>query len=283
MFGFQLVGLEQGYFVDWLYEGGPAQRAGLLRGDQVLSIDGVEPASSERFDWRTDDSALPDPPLHAVLASAEDTIEVTFRRTQGGEVQKTRVSAAEYSGWKGTEASVQVHEVGDYSVGYVHYWFIPMAGGSKLMRQLCNETFADCDALVWDLRGRGGAAHEAFALVKMLDQAEGIWKKPLVLLVHDDSRSAKEVISSDLQRNESALVVGEQTHGAVIPATFADVGSETFLMFPSMSLGDYTKRLEGKGVTPDIPVAYPLPWTAGADPMLKAGLIAARAWCDDLR
>ena len=45
----------------------------------------------------------------------------------------------------------------------------------------------------------------------------------------------------------------------------------------------HEERLEGAGVTPDVPVAYPLPWTAGDDPLLRAGLLAAEAWCDELR
>lgn len=282
MFGFQLVHLEQGYFVDWLYEGGPAQRAGLLRGDQVVTIDGLSPELCGRLDWRTDDSYLPDPALHAILGGEGDELAITYRRHAGGDLSQTTVAAASYSGWEAAKSSAQVLEVGPYKVGLVHYWFIPMAGGSKLMRQLLADTFKDCDALVWDLRGRGGAAHEAFALTKMLDAQEGIWRKPVVLLVHDDSRSAKEVISSDLQRSESALVVGEQTHGAVIPASFKSVGSETYLMFPSFSLGEYTERLEGKGVTPDVPVDYPLPFTAGDDPIRTAGLLAAKAWCQSL-
>ena len=157
-----------------------------------------------------------------------------------------------------------------------------MSGGSSLLRDLCTDRFSDCDALVFDLRGRGGAAHEALQIIEHLDASQGLWRKPLVLLIDDATRSAKEIISHDLQRSGSALIVGEKTPGAVIPATFTDVGSDTFLMFPSFTLGRYTEEIEGLGVTPDVPVAYPLPWTAGADPVLEAGFLAAQAWCEEL-
>ena len=95
-------------------------------------------------------------------------------------------------------------------------------------------------------------------------------------------RSAKEVIAHELQAEGDALIVGEKTHGAVIPASFEDVGQGAVLMFPSFTLGRYTDQIEGTGVTPDIRVDYPLAWTAGADPILEAGLEAARAWCSSL-
>lgn len=281
MFGFQLVHVEEGWFVDWVYEGGPADRAGLERGDEVLSLDGVPPASSPRVDWRTDDCALPDPAIHGVLAEPGDSVDIVLRRGPGKQGRLV-LSASEYSGWEATQESVSIKQLGPFSVGYVHYWFIPMSGGSKLLRELCTDRFSDCDALVFDLRGRGGAAHEALQIIKHLDAAEGLWRKPLVLLIDDGTRSAKEVISHDLKQSGSALVVGEKTPGAVIPATFTDVGSDTFLMFPSFTLGRYTDEIEGVGVTPDIAVAYPLPWTAGADPVLEAGFLAARAWCEEL-
>lgn len=281
MYGFQLVRLPQGWFVDWVYEGGPADRAGLRRGDQVLRLNDVAPERSGLLDWRTDDAALPDPPLHALMAEPEDVVEIVLRR-ETGRVGRLRLPAGVYSGWEACRASARVIEVGPYRVGFVHYWFVPMSDATRFLRELCTERFADCDALVLDLRGRGGAAHQAFGMLAVLDREEGDWRKPLVALVHADSRSAKEVIAYELQSRGDARIVGERTHGAVIPATFQKVGQGAVLMFPSTSLGRYTDAIEGRGIVPDVEVAYPLAWTAGADPILEAGLIAARDWCDSL-
>ena len=253
----------------------------LWPGDEVLTLDGLAPEHSPRVDWRTDDCALPDPAIHAVLAEPQDTVRIMLRRGPS-KTGRLALSAEQYSGWEAAKESVDIRSVGPFQVGYVHYWFIPMSGGSSLLRDLCTDRFRECDALVFDLRGRGGAAHEAMQIIEHLDSRGGLWRKPLVLLVDDATRSAKEVISYDLQKSGSALVVGEKTPGAVIPATFTDVGSDTFLMFPSFTLGRYTEESEGVGVTPDIPVAYPLAWTAGADPVLEAGFLAAQVWCEEL-
>lgn len=280
MLGCQLVRLEEGWFLDWVYEGGPADRAGLARGDEVLTIDGVPPERSPRLDWRTDDSALPDPPIHALLTEEGDVVDLHVRRRRGLE-GRVSLPALPYSGWEASRRSVAVHELGPFRIGYVHYWFIPLSGGARFLRELCEERFADCDALVFDLRGRGGAGHEALRIVSDLDAESGSWRRPLVLLVDSATRSAKEVISFELQRRGSALVVGEKTPGAVIPATFRDVGFDTVLMFPAFTLGSYTEHVEGKGVTPDVHAEYPLAWSEGADPVLEAGLAAARAWCEE--
>ena len=63
----------------------------------------------------------------------------------------------------------------------------------------------------------------------------------------------------------------------VIPATFADVGYDTILMFPSFKLPRYTDLLEGKPVEPDVFVERAGPFSAGNDPILKAGLAEARS------
>ena len=282
-FGFELVELEQGYFVDGLLEQGPAARAGLVRGDQILAIDGEAVQHSKRLDWRSDDAALPDPPRHALFVEPIGRVTLVYRRRRDGPAASLVIQAAKDSAWNAGRRSERVIEERGYRIGYVHSWFIPFQGLARRMEQLCSHTFAECDALIWDLRGRGGSADEALRLVRLLDRERRVWAKPLILLQDADTRSAKEVIADELQRSGSAVVVGEPTRGAVIPATFEAVGPHTYLMFPSSTLGEFTQRLEGHGVLPDVPIRADLPWSGGGDPILRAGVVAARAWCDLLR
>ena len=69
--------------------------------------------------------------------------------------------------------------------------------------------------------------------------------------------------------------------GAVIPASFADVGHDTRLMYPTFRLGKYTDLLEGVGVAPDILVTDAGPWSNGADPLLGAAIQQARRQLGD--
>src|SRR6185295_2527082 len=67
MVGCSILRLGARCFVDGVYDGGPAQRAGLRAGDEVLAIDGLPPGASPRLDWRSDDAHLSDPPTHDLL------------------------------------------------------------------------------------------------------------------------------------------------------------------------------------------------------------------------
>ncbi len=75
-----------------------------------------------------------------------------------------------------------------------------------------------------------------------------------------------------------SMLVGEKTPGAVIPASFEDVGAGMVLMFPSFTLGNYTRAIEGVGVPVDFEARYALAYTAGKDAILSQGLRVAAAW-----
>ncbi|MFT5049309.1 MAG: carboxyl-terminal processing protease [Chlamydiales bacterium] len=274
-FGCQLKRLGDEFFIDWVFEGGPADRAGLHRGDRVVEIDGQAPLDSARLDWRSDDAALPDPPLHALLCDAGDEVELRVERAPGLR-SCGRLAAVAYSGCDAARASARVIE-DQGRFGYVHLWFIAANEASGMIGSLLDNEFAECDGLLLDLRGRGGHASEISRLTRLL-AAQGSWGRPVVLLTDAGTRSAKEVIAYRMQASGDALVVGERTAGAVIPATFERVGDDAVLMFPSTTLGRTTRLLEGRGVNPDVEVSAPLPFSDGADPILEAGIIALQMW-----
>ncbi len=277
--GLQLVEQAGRYYADWIYEDGPADRAGVRRGDEVLTIDGAAIAGSARLDWRTDDAALPDPPIHALLCKDGEVVELELGDARGG-VRPISIQARPYSGAEAARASAAIYEVGPWRFGYVHLWFLSESTPVDLVRELLAQGFRDCDALLLDLRGRGGYASQVDRLASLFDAEHGGWDKPVVALIHSGTRSAKEMLAWTLREGERALLVGEHTAGAVVPASFADVGDGAVLMYPAFSLGRMTELLEGKGVEPDVAVAGPLADAEGEDPILSAGLVAARVWCE---
>ncbi len=270
-FGLALVELEGLYFVGMVLEGGPAEQSGIRRGDRVLEVDGAPIGQSPRLDWRADDAYLPDPPVHRLLVGDRPTVSLAIEREPGNR-EDIVIEATPYSAWKAARASVRIEEHQGERIGYVHFWYIFHSKMSAMLEGLFREEFADCSALVVDLRGRGGNAATAQKLIRTL---EGKWDKPIVALIDRGTRSAKEVIAYELKRRKIALLLGEKTPGAVIPATFERVGSQTVLMFPSFTLGDYTRLIEHIGVAPDIVIEDVLPFSGGKDPIREAGFVAA--------
>jgi carboxyl-terminal processing protease len=181
------------------------------------------------------------------------------------------IPCVDYSAWRAAQASVAVHEVDGVRIGYVHYWFIHMGGVTKHLKEALEGPLADCASYVVDLRGRGGDGMAAQALVTAIGKLD----RRCVALIDRGTRSAKEVIAYELRKRETATLVGEHTARAVIPATFKKVGPADVLMYPTFTLGNYTKEIELLGVAPHVAVEDHLPFAAGADSILAAGLRVA--------
>ncbi len=280
--GLQLVRHGEGYFATWVLEGGPAARAGIARGHRIVTLDGVPVSQSERLDWRSDDSALPDPPIHRVIVEDGDTVTlgITDRRDLSSEapdpeVTELEVTAELYSAFQAARESIALHEIGGSKIGYVHLWLIHVFELESLLKETLTGPLAEADALVLDLRGRGGSAAAVPQLLGLFEGPEATWQRPVVALFDRHSRSAKDILAYELRERELALLVGEATAGAVVPATFADLGNDTILMYPSFALPRYTSILEGRGVEPHVRVEVSEPFEPGTDPILERGLSEA--------
>ena len=272
--GLQLLRKDGAYFASMVLEGGAVEKAGVKPWDRVLSIDGVPAEQSPRLDWRTDDAYLDDeldPPMHAMLVQAGETVTLTLER-RPDEIFDLSVPAAEDSAFDAAKRSVRVLEREGRRFGYIHFWYLHMTGVPELLREALLGDFADCDALLLDLRGRGGNAPVVPQILRILHGPEAVWDRPVVALVDRQSRSGKDALAYELKASGRARLVGEPTAGAVVPVSFAEVGAESVLRFPSFTLPKYTELLELKPTPPDVRVERAGPYSAGADPILDAGL-----------
>lgn len=270
-FGFELIEYDGKHYAHNVLEGGPAQEAGLHRGDRILTIDDELVDESKRLDWRSDDACLPDPAVRALLCKNGDAVHLEIARGWS-EFLEIEIEARPYSMYEAAKNSARIIEHEGKRIGYVHFWMIHIRGVGSLLKDKLEGDFADCDALVLDLRGRGGSGGAVQFLIRVLDGSESTWRKPVVAIIDRHSRSAKEVIAHELRTRNIARLVGQTTAGAVIPASFEDVGPETVLMFPSFRLGRYTDELEGVGVRPDVVVEDARPGSGEGDPLLVAGV-----------
>jgi len=276
-FGFQAIGGGPNAYAAFILEGGPAARAGLLLGDRIVSIDGTPLEESKRTDWRTDDAYIGDdrdPSVRYVLASAlTDRIALRVERRPGEFVNLT-INAEEYTSFDAAENSVRVVRSGETTIGYLHFWYVHMAGVPELIKRSIEGRLKNVDALVLDLRGRGGSAGEVQRTIALVEEYMKKTKKPVVALVDRQSRSGKDILTYEFKQR-GVCIVGEASAGAVIPATFADVGHGSVLMFPSTRLPKYTDMLELKPTPPDVLVERAGLFAAGQDPIFDAGIAEA--------
>ena len=275
-FGFQAIGAGESLYAGMVLEGGPAARSGLLIGDRLVSIDGVPAATSPRLDWRTDDAYIGDerdPAVQHIIARAGDRVELRVER-RPGEFVNLSIGAEEYSAFDAAEASVRVIRADGQRVGYVHFWFVHISGVPDLLTQALKDRLRDINSLVIDLRGRGGSATEIPRIVAIVREFKERTGHPVVALVDRQSRSGKDILAHEFKAMGVRLV-GEASAGAVIPASFGDVGFDSVLMFPTMRLPKYTDLLEFKPVQPDVDVTRPGLYAAGRDGILDAGVAEA--------
>lgn len=276
-FGFQLIELKGKFYAFAVLEGGPGQVAGVLSWDRIVSIDDIPIEKSARVDWRSDDAYITDerdPPVHYLTCLKGDTINVKIER-QTGKYQNLTVRSEEYSAFRAARASAHIFKTDGRALGYLHIWYVHLSGVPELLKLQIQGEFAKCDGLILDLRGRGGSGQAIQQILAVLREVSESKHWPIIALLDRQSRSAKDVMAYELKRTGLARLVGEPTAGAVIPASFADVGHDTVLMFPSFKLPRYTDLLEFKPVLPDVPVERAGPLSAGQDPILTAGIAEA--------
>jgi carboxyl-terminal processing protease len=139
--------------------------------------------------------------------------------------------------------------------------------------------FGDTDGLIIDLRqNRGGMNPGVDRLAKFLlpeagvlavvsprggerrewrheGSGEAAYRGKLAILVDEGSGSASEVFAAAMQERGRAVVVGRTSFGGVLNSTQLQLPAGGVLQYPHSDLTTpMGRRIEGRGVVPDIPV-----------------------------
>lgn len=260
-------------FVTDVYDGAPAAEAGILAGDEILSVDGAPFSEIGSFDGRSG-----------------ETVQVEVRRAEGAAPFAVPVKVAtlqpEETFLGAISDSIRIVERGGKRIGIVHLW---MYTSDRVIGILSEELgggrLADVDGLVLDLRSRwGGApadAGEMFvgdtAPMTMTGRDGSVrhvntrWDKPIVAVIDEGSRSGMEILAYGLKRNGIPLV-GTTTAKAVVAGTMYVLPDDSLLLLAVSDVHVDGERLEGRGVDPDIAVPFDIRYAAGADPQMEAAL-----------
>lgn len=264
-------------FVRAIFDGSPAAQSGLQVGDQILSAD--------------------DQPFHPIQSFADKAgqpVKLRIQRTaspnsqQDVSVTPTMLDTTTMF-LDAQKASTQIIQRHGKRLGYVHIWSY---AGDQYQQQLEEDLIygrlRSADGLVLDLRdGWGGAPLTALNIYsKQRDlsitsiprngkryTSYGQWNKPVVMLVNEGSRSAKEILAFGFQQYQIGPVVGTQTAGYVVAGS-PSLMKDNSLLYVAVAdvYVNGNQRLEGKGVVPDVVVPFSLEYAQGEDPQKEQAI-----------
>jgi carboxyl-terminal processing protease len=266
--------LEGRWFVGGLYAGGPAEQAGLLTGDEVVTAGGA-----------------PFGPVVAFAGKAGTPVALEVRRTHLGPtlaVPVTPISVRPVEALRqAVAASFRVVERGNRKLAYLRVWaWTSPELQQAVLQGIARANEAGVDGYVLDLRdGWGGASpHDLSIFMKEVPVLEGIapdgavdrfdaqLRKPTVVLVNGGTRSGKEMLAFAIRRHSLARLVGERTAGAVVYGAPFCLSDGALLLLAVTDARVDGERLEGRGVAPDVEVPWDLRHAAGRDPQLERAL-----------
>src|SRR5690606_26129070 len=100
------------------------------------------------------------------------------------------------------------------------------------------------------------------------------WDRPVVAIIDEGSRSGLEVFAYSLRAN-GILLIGARTAGALLAGrAFLLPDDSIMILAVSDAVLEENTRLEGRGLHPDVPVPYMLPYSAGKHPQREVALEA---------
>ncbi len=269
------------HFIAEIYDGSPAEQAGLRRGDVVVRVNGLPLAESPRLSLAGYEANRP---CYTLKIERGETIRLEIRKSEGGQSRQVEVTASSpVSGLSASKASIRRFELEGRLIAYIHLWNFLSSRLPDLLDRVLEVGGNFAEGVVVDLRGRGGQLQVTNRIAETLQNC----RRPLALLIDRDTRSAKEILAYKMKGIPHAALIGERTAGAVLPANLLPLGGGTMVMLPAdrpkmrgwlaKAFRDRDEKLiwgelEGKGIEPDIWVDRPGLYSAGFDPILDRGI-----------
>jgi carboxyl-terminal processing protease len=258
-------------FIACVLAGSPAEKGGLLRGDEILSADGK-----------------PFSPVTSLEASVENEVRFEVKRSADKPSQIIRVTPALVSPKKemleAEIASIRIFEKEGVKVGYIHiYSYAGDEYHNALIESISWGKLKEADALIVDIRyGLGGANpsylnmfNKAVPIIRAMPRIgqrrimDSQWRKPAVYLTNRGTTSGKEILAFGAKKYGLATVIGEKTAGAVAGGSLFPLSNGGMLYLAVEKAEIDGEVLEGIGVEPDILVPSTIQYSAGKDDQLK--------------
>lgn len=254
--GVYISSAEEGALINGIIEDSPAREQGLQRGDLIVAIDGKSTAGMKLED------------VSGSVRGPEGTsVAVTIRR-DGHDTEYTF-----------TRRSIHVQTVGgqlveDTDIGYIRVAIFSETTGDEFTKKYNELKEQGMKKMILDLRDNpGGLVDQATAvasnfvppnstIMSYTDStgndksytAEGTTDTmPMVVLINENSASASEIVSGDVQDLGLGTIVGVKSYGKGTVQGVYTVGDDTAL---KLTVAKYKtakgRQIDGTGITPDV-------------------------------
>jgi carboxyl-terminal processing protease len=274
-------------------EGSPADEAGILQGDVVISVDGMPVDARDLNDTVARLRGVPGSSVQLGVLRTPDQAPLTY------ELVRARVQVS----------SVR-HELLEGSIGYVrisHFSETTAPDLRDAVDAMRLDAGGELSGLVVDLRNNPGGVLEAAGEVAdafldggVIVSADGrvsdarfrleaqpgdvMDGAPVTLLVNGGSASASEIVAGALQDHGRARIVGEPTFGKGSVQTVMPLSrGRAIKLTTSRYYTPSGRSIHQRGITPDVVAALPESVPADGSPIPDTQLDAAVGLLEDHR
>ncbi|MCC7369715.1 MAG: PDZ domain-containing protein [Chloroflexi bacterium] len=279
------IQMTQDLVITDVFEGSPAEAAGLMPGDQLVAVNGESIEGLTSADTST-----------RVRGENGTQVTLTVRRGSVAEpITKTMTRATISYDW--IRAKIL-----DGNIGYLQIRTFAVQDALPLFNQAMEKfAAADVRALIIDVRGNTGGvvATGEEILSRIMPQSKPIYRQvdrrgertvstwgdywnrdiPIAVLTNGNSGSMSEIMAAALQENGFARIIGTKTAGAVAAAVPVEMVDGSGLFVTVQIINTPNGRVINKvGLEPDDVVELdPAQFRAGKDTQLEAGLAYVRS------
>jgi carboxyl-terminal processing protease len=250
------------WFVKNVFNSTPLDQAGIVSGDEIISVNGKPFAEVKSCD-------------------TDLLIDLSYRHHQFGPEILVKIRPEKKSVQQllleSTSLSNRIQMVGSKRVGYFHLWSGTHDRFLESIQAAAKEMAEATDVLILDLRDGYGGAWTPYIqsfFDKDLESGEKIpqiYSKPIYVLINDGVRSGKEYLAFLFKKEKRAKLIGSNTAGHFLGGSLFDIVNGKYALYLAVE-NDPTGVLEGRGVAPDIQIDQLLPYSGGKDVQLEATL-----------
>lgn len=277
--GLTVTEVKQGLRVARVFEGTPAEEAGIEAGEVIIAVGGTSIAGESATEASSQIKGPPGTEVELTIRNPDS------RRKRDLSVERAEIRIPAVTG--------ELRTVNGKKIAYVALATFSRGAHGELRAELDELFGKGAEGVVLDLRGNGGGLLEEAILVTSIFQEDGpvvitegrtrpretfetegdaIEPRPTVVLTNRDTASASEIVAAALKQNDLATIVGARTFGK---GTFQEVieldgGAALDLTVGEYLTADGTSIL-GEGVKPDIRIKQAGP-TEDRDKALRRGL-----------